>query len=201
MKIKFWEVATGKERATLRPKSDPKAKRVHAVTFTPNGKMLVLMVMDGTVRPRNVADSLSGHGLSHVRRTAPASTGDGVDPKDELAKLQGTWTHLSREEGGKQVAGEAKDLKFVITGGKWTLGRDGEDGQAGTLKVVDAASTPKKLDLVITDGPNKGLTVLCVYQLDGEILRYCGNVQARPLSLRTKSGDGSYVSSFKRLNK
>jgi uncharacterized protein (TIGR03067 family) len=126
---------------------------------------------------------------------------DKSEAKKELEKLQGTWTHLSREEGGKQVVGEAKDIKFVITGDKWTLGRDGESGQAGTLKIVDAASTPKKFDLVITDGPNKGKVVLSVYAVDGDVLKYCGNLEARPPSLQTKPGDGSYCNSYKRLKK
>jgi len=43
-------VVTGKERASLRPKSDPKANRVHSVVFLPDGKTLVLGIMDGTVR-------------------------------------------------------------------------------------------------------------------------------------------------------
>jgi uncharacterized protein (TIGR03067 family) len=123
-----------------------------------------------------------------------------AEPQKELEKLQGTWTHFSREEGGKQVVGEAKDLKMVITGDKWTLD-SGRGAQAGTLKIVDAASTPKKLNLVITSGPNKGLTILAVYQVDADVFKYCGNVKARPISLQTKLADGSYCSSFKRLTK
>jgi WD40 repeat protein len=54
---KLWDVATGKERATLRPKSDPKANRIHAVAFTPNGETLALAIMDGTVRLWDVASA------------------------------------------------------------------------------------------------------------------------------------------------
>jgi WD40 repeat protein len=54
--FKLWEVATGKERATLRPGTGakPREMRIHAVGFTPNGKTLALGMMDGTVRPWNV---------------------------------------------------------------------------------------------------------------------------------------------------
>jgi WD40 repeat protein len=48
--VKLWDVATGKERTTLRPTSDQKANRVHAVAFMPDGKTLVLGIMDGTLR-------------------------------------------------------------------------------------------------------------------------------------------------------
>jgi uncharacterized protein (TIGR03067 family) len=70
--------------------------------------------------------------------------------------------------------------------------------QDGTLKILDAASNPKKLDLVITQGANKGLTVLAVYQVEGDVFKYCGSVDARPSSLKTKAGDGAYCSSFRR---
>jgi WD40 repeat protein len=56
--VKLWDVATGKERVTLSPHTDPKADRVHSVIFTPHGQTLVLGIMDGTVRLWDVASSL-----------------------------------------------------------------------------------------------------------------------------------------------
>jgi len=41
------------------------------------------------------------------------------------------------------------------------------------LKNIDAKSTPKKVDFVITDGPNEGSTMFCIYEIKDDVFRYC----------------------------
>jgi len=99
----------------------------------------------------------------------------------------------------KQVSGEDKTYKFTVSGNNWTLGNDEVISQSGTLKIVDASSVPKKLDLVILTGVGKGLTVLSVYQIEGDVFSYCGSTESRPTSMKTKPGGDSYRSNFRRL--
>jgi uncharacterized protein (TIGR03067 family) len=121
----------------------------------------------------------------------------------DLEKLQGTWFHVSRDEGGKQVAGADKEALWVIRGNVFVSKQQDRVWSVGTIKIIDANSNPKKMDLVITDGANEGMTILAVYQVDDEGFRYCGCVEARPSSFATKKDDKSYTycSTCKRLKR
>lgn len=136
------------------------------------------------------------------RRTLAAHQSDKQDvaAQADLAKLQGVWYHVSREEKGKQVAGESKDHLIVFRGTVVILKTGTEVGQVGMLKNIDAAANPKKVDLVITDGPNEGKTILAIYEIRDGLFRYCGSLDARPTSFDTKPDDKGYLycSSYKR---
>jgi len=119
--------------------------------------------------------------------------------KKELEKLRGVWFHVSREVNGKEVAGEDKEALFVIRGNLVVLKKGTEVGQVGTLKIVDPTGNPKKLDLLITDGPNEGMTVFAIYKVDKDLFRYWGSVSARPKAFNTKEGKGVYCSTYKRV--
>ena len=47
----------------------------------------------------------------------------------------------------------------------------GETLERGTLK-VDPTKTPAALDLTLTEGREKGRTFLCIYEWEGDALRY-----------------------------
>ena len=38
---------------------------------------------------------------------------------------------------------------------------------------MDANAKPRTMDIACTDGPNKGKTLLAIYQIDGNTLRIC----------------------------
>src|SRR5207253_7186315 len=71
--------------------------------------------------------------------------------ESELERWQGTWYHISREVNGKQVIGEVKDLKFIISGDKVSMKRGDKVFQRGNLKLIDASASPKTFDLTITE--------------------------------------------------
>jgi uncharacterized protein (TIGR03067 family) len=127
----------------------------------------------------------------------------GTAAEKEFEKLQGVWYHVSREVGGKEVAGESKESLFVVRGNIVVLKTGDKVGQVGMLKIVDSTSMPKKFDLVITDGANEGMTILSVYQVDGDVFKYCGAVKSRPTSLATNANDKEYVycSTYKKLKR
>src|SRR5262245_33562070 len=80
-----------------------------------------------------------------------------ADAKDADA-MQGTWLAATAELGGKGLPEEfRKSIKMVIKDGKYTVNA-GKAVDLGTLK-LDPAAKPKKMDIVGTDGPNKGKTI------------------------------------------
>jgi uncharacterized protein (TIGR03067 family) len=119
--------------------------------------------------------------------------------KADIEKLQGTWNFTAVEiNGTKMTDKDIKGSKITIKGDTFTTVSMGATYQ-GTFK-VNAASTPRKLDLTFTDGPPKGTTSLGIYELDGDTWKLCLTVNAteRPTAFATKAGSGLALETLKR---
>jgi len=124
------------------------------------------------------------------------------DPKDELKKLEGTWTMVSGEKDGKNVAEQTiKTAKLVIKGDQHDF-RIGDETFKGTLK-VDPSKKPKTIDATDTEGPFKGKTLLGIYELDGDNFKVCFAKpgEDRPKEFSTKSGTGHILYVWKKEKK
>ncbi len=124
------------------------------------------------------------------------------DPKDELKKLEGTWTMVSGEKDGKPVAEQTiKAAKLVIKGDQHDV-KIGDEGYKGTHK-IDPSKKPKTIDATDTDGPFKGKTVHGIYELDGDTFKVCFAKpgEDRPKEFSTKSGTGHILHVWKREKK
>jgi len=98
--------------------------------------------------------------------------GGPTDAKKELAAMDGKWKPVAMQTGDTKFTKEQmKDMELVIEDGKW-LFSIGEKKDKGTMK-IDTKPEVKTMDLVGTDGPNKGKTILCIYELDGDKLKIC----------------------------
>jgi uncharacterized protein (TIGR03067 family) len=88
-----------------------------------------------------------------------------MDPAYEVEKkLQGTWIVVS----GRwtcQMHFAAHHFALRFPNGDVYLG----------VYTVDPTVTPAAMDMTIEDGPDKyrGLTALCLYDLNGDTLRWC----------------------------
>ena len=114
------------------------------------------------------------------------------DSKDEDA-IQGTWLASTAEFGGQKFPDEVrKSIKLVIKDGKYTV-TVGKELDKGTSKLVTSAK-PKAMDIMGTDGPNKGKTMLAIYELNGDTLRVCYDVSGmkRPRSSRRRPARNSF---------
>jgi len=139
------------------------------------------------------------------------SIGSSADVNDPDAKdrdaLQGTWLPSAAELAGKKYPDEIrKSVKLVIKDDKYvvTVGTEGPD--EGTVK-LNAAVKPKEMDITGTDGPNKGKTFLCIYELNrdqtkGDTLRICYDLsgKSRPKEFKTQAGTKLYLVTYKRQN-
>jgi uncharacterized protein (TIGR03067 family) len=125
----------------------------------------------------------------------PAVTGD--DKKDEDA-IRGVWLAAEAELGGNKFPDDQrKSIKLELKDGKYTLGVD-----KGTIK-LDPSAKPKTLDVVGTDGPNKGKTIPAIYELDGDTLKVCYDLggKARPTEFKTAAGTKQFLVVYKREKK
>jgi uncharacterized protein (TIGR03067 family) len=116
---------------------------------------------------------------------APAPTR--VKSPTDLDLLQGAWT---------SVAG-LRSAKLLIAGDRFTFELLDGDIYMGTF-FLDSEEEPKQIDMLIEAGPSKvkGLIALCIYQVEGDILRWCPTKPGADRRLRSFPGveDERYLS-------
>ena len=104
-------------------------------------------------------------------------------PKDDTAKIQGTWKVVSAEDSGRKAPEESiKDLKWTITKDSITY----KVGPKTTRWIfrLDPDKKPKWIDL--TEGER---TRPAIYELDGDTLKVCfgeGSQKERPTAFESK---------------
>ena len=115
------------------------------------------------------------------------------------AALEGTWLPSSAELAGKKFPDEVrKSMKLVIKDDDYTV-TVGTKVDKGTVKSNPKAK-PKSMDITGTDGPNKGKTMLAIYELDGDTLRICYDLggKGRPTKFETKADTKLFLVTYKR---
>jgi uncharacterized protein (TIGR03067 family) len=120
---------------------------------------------------------------------------------DDLGKLAGAWTCVSATNDGKALAEETvKMLRLTITkeGGYKT--ERGDQVLFDSTCKIDSAKTPKQIDLVGTEGENKGKVAQGIYALDANTLTICYTMpgKGRPKALESKPGSAATLIVWKR---
>ena len=108
----------------------------------------------------------------------------------DLKKIQGTWQFTLHDMDGKVMPPEeVMKLKITFTGDKWVVRLDGKVVQAGTHK-FDRSKKPAQVDAIVTEGEDKGNTMLGIYQLKANTMKVCFDPQGkeRPTSFTPKAG-------------
>jgi uncharacterized protein (TIGR03067 family) len=117
----------------------------------------------------------------------------------EIERFQGTWDIVDLELDGATMAESGfRGSQIVVKGSTFTTISMGAM-YGGTL-AVDAATSPKTLDLTFKSGPEKGNKSLAIYKLDGDTWELCLAVtgKTRPTSFATKAGSGHALETLKR---
>jgi len=121
--------------------------------------------------------------------------------KTDAEKFAGTWTAVAIERDGKPVpADDLAKVKLVVKGAGYTL-ETGHQTIAGTHK-LDPKQTPKTIDAVRSEGPDKGKTIRGIYELTGDSYKVCfGEPDGkRPTEFKTAPGLGQRMLTFKRAS-
>lgn len=128
--------------------------------------------------------------------TSVVSLAFAVDVRDD--SLEGTWKPISAELAGNKFPDEVRDsIRLEIQGDRYTV-TVGEQVDRGTCK-LDPKTEPKALDITGTEGPNKGRTILAIYERDGDTLRVCYDLsgRARPAAFKTEAGTQLFLVEYK----
>ena len=129
-----------------------------------------------------------------------AASASSQDTADERKKLAGTWTPTAAELSGEPFPEEVrKTIKLVLAGDKYTT-MVGKTTDMGTFKLYPA-KTPKAMDIIGGEGPNKGKTFLAIYELKGDTLRVCYDLlgKNRPTEFATKKGTPLFFVTYRRM--
>jgi uncharacterized protein (TIGR03067 family) len=119
--------------------------------------------------------------------------------KEELEKLQGAWDIVALEvDGATSPESAFRGSQIVVKENRFDTISMGATYK-GKLK-VDAKKTPKTLDLLFDEGPEKGGRSLAIYELDGDTWRICLTVtgKTRPTAFATKAGSGLALETLQR---
>jgi uncharacterized protein (TIGR03067 family) len=112
------------------------------------------------------------------------------------AELQGIWQPTAAELGG-QAAPLPPGMKLAIKDGTYTVAVDREVDR-GTLQ-LDPKKSPRAMDITGTFGPNKGRTILAIYEVTADTLKVCYALEgARPDEFKTTPGDKRFLVTYKR---
>lgn len=118
--------------------------------------------------------------------------------KKELEKLAGKWQPVSSGTGTQKFPEEQlKKTLLVIEKDKYTV-TIGPMKDQGELK-LDPKAKPKTMDIFGTEGPNKGKTFLCIYEIDGDMLKVCYALDGTKRPTEFKPGDKALLTIYKRM--
>jgi len=123
----------------------------------------------------------------------------GDDAKVDAKSMDGTWLPSAAELGGEKFPDEVrKTMKLVIDDGKYTV-TVGKNPDRGTVK-LDPSKKPKEMDIIGTEGPNNGKTLLAIYEMTDDTLRICYDLsgKARPSEFKTAKDTKLFLVTYKR---
>jgi uncharacterized protein (TIGR03067 family) len=132
----------------------------------------------------------------------------GDPPEDaftkEMKALAGTWRPISAENNGYKASEEdLKGARWIRDAdGKWTLWRGDKAVVEWAVKKIDAAKSPKTIDIEVAAGAYQGVVYLGIYDLDGDKLRICFALPdraVRPTEFSASKGSIRALSEFRRV--
>jgi uncharacterized protein (TIGR03067 family) len=119
----------------------------------------------------------------------------------EYARFAGTWKLTSVEVEGKGMPPEQfKSARLALKGPHFSYTEQGRTSH-GTFK-VDVSKSPRHIDVTFTDGPQKGKTLVGIYELTDKTYKVCLGMpgKSRPTSFVTKPGSGHVLEVLQRDN-
>jgi uncharacterized protein (TIGR03067 family) len=125
----------------------------------------------------------------------------GDDQGNDEEKLPGIWTCASATRDGKPFGEETvKQLRLTLTkkGGYKT--ERGKQVLFDSIYKLEADKKPKQIDLIATEGENKGKAAQGIYKLEADTLTICYTMPGneRPKEFASTAGSGATLVVWKR---
>jgi uncharacterized protein (TIGR03067 family) len=113
--------------------------------------------------------------------------------------LPGTWEMIRAESAGENSPELlALRVELHLAADTYAVRFGGQIADRG-FYTHDTAGTPAALTLVGTEGPNRGRTIPCIFQLVGNRLRICYGLDGTaPTAFTTTAGSSHYLATYRR---
>lgn len=115
--------------------------------------------------------------------------------------LAGTWFCVSATVDGKPLPdGMVKLLRLTLVGNKYQT-RKGDDVLFDSSYTVDPSTSPKRINILGTEGALAGKEALGIYSIQDDTLRICYILtgKTRPTAFESPIGSGAYSLVWKRM--
>jgi uncharacterized protein (TIGR03067 family) len=123
--------------------------------------------------------------------------------KKEMALLDGAWSMVSGEANGFSMPKDTVSSgKRVAKDGETTITFGGQVYFKAKIS-IDPTKKPRAIDYAMTEGPTKGMTHLGIYELEGDVVKFCFAAPGkdRPTEFTAKEGSQRTLSVWKRDKK
>ncbi len=113
--------------------------------------------------------------------------------------IDGTWIPIEAELDSQPLpADNLKSTKLILSGINYSV-YVGNILDRGIIK-LDATKSPHTMVINGTEGPNKGKTILAIYDLHGETLTVCYDLdgQAYPKDFKTYPNSSLFLVTYNR---
>ena len=120
--------------------------------------------------------------------------------KKDLTRLQGEWAMVSGERDGQAFPADfMKGSKRTAEGDQVTVIIQGQLLMKAKF-ALDPAKSPRTIDYTVSSGANAGKTMLGIYELDGDKVKFCFSTpgKERPTTFTTQPNDGRTLSVWKK---
>src|ERR1044071_5099224 len=114
---------------------------------------------------------------------------------DDKKVIEGTWVIVEAELGGQKLPDEGiKGTRLILTADRYEYQND-----RGEYKLYPAEEI-KAMDIVGKEGPNKGKSLLAIYELEGDKLKICYDLtgKTRPTKFKTAAGTRQFLVTYQR---
>jgi uncharacterized protein (TIGR03067 family) len=122
------------------------------------------------------------------------------NPGEDVKSFQGTWTLISIENNGEIVPPETLEGRKLIVKADDAVMMQGDDVYSRSKQKLDAAKSPKQIDVTQTEGQEKGKVTKGIYMLDVDNLTICYVYpgDGRPTDFKAGKNSGNILLKFRR---
>ena len=171
------------------------------VDTLPDGKTIKgIYKLEGETLTSCVADAGQDHPKEFLSKPGSGYTLRVFKRCDEgKQSIEGIWLPTGAELAGAKLPVESlKNWKLTLKPEQY-LFENGKEADQGNWK-LDTSKTPNAIDITGTEGPNKGKTILAIYELSKDELKVCYDLSGknRPTEFSTKAGTPLFLVTYKR---
>ncbi|HEV3143776.1 MAG TPA: TIGR03067 domain-containing protein [Gemmataceae bacterium] len=106
---------------------------------------------------------------------------------DEPKEAKGVWVPTEMTVAGQALPAEQLSaLKLTIGDGKYKAEVNNEGTDSGTY-TIDSTKKPGRLEITSTDGANKGKKMLAIWELSGDTMKVCYDLEGKDYPTEFKS--------------